>query len=61
MSGGESNPPAIRGRYGFNGTKKTWGWRKWNKLNRLRMQRVRGIKPKPRHKLTKEVTLPEEE
>jgi hypothetical protein len=54
MSGGESNPAAIRGRYGHKGTTKSIGWRQWKKWQRGLMS---GPKRK-RHKKCKPVTEP---
>ena len=54
MSGGESNPAAIRGRYGHRGTTKSIGWRQWKKW-------LRSLNDKPtrkRRKRYKPVTEP---
>ena len=46
MSGGESNPPSLRARYGVLGhAKPSLGWRQWNKWHR---KMLRTIKAKPK-------------
>jgi hypothetical protein len=60
MSGGESNPPSIRARYGVLGhtTPRTGyrGWVNWQKKHRKRLAAIYGWKPKRRKTRCKPVT-----